>query len=283
MSKVAFLTMDVESLYETSIIQDSNIKKDHSFSCWEQTKVFTDLAEKMGCKTTLFVSTGFLPEVKDCLREAVANGHKVALHCVHHVPPMTQTPEDFEKDLIDGTKLIQDTVGTRPRGFRAPCFSMDQQRLSIVQKNGFDYDASSFNFKNIYGSGNLDLHSYEPINETVYRNNDFFEFSSSMANLFGKPYPISGGAYLRITPWFVIKPLLRHYLKTRDSWIFYVHPFEIRRGHFPKFPKLKLSGRLFLNKGRETYLKKIRKIISYAQKLGFKFTTIEDYIDKERR
>jgi len=77
------------------------------------------------------------------LRELVARGHEVANHSFDH-------PYDFRKlaraekrrQILDADAAIADAVGMRPRGFRAPSFSVDGVTLELLEEAGYAYDSS---------------------------------------------------------------------------------------------------------------------------------------------
>lgn len=77
------------------------------------------------------------------LRELVARGHEVANHSYDH-------PYDFRRlaraekrrQILDADEAIADATGLRPRGFRAPSFSIDAETLELLDEAGYAYDSS---------------------------------------------------------------------------------------------------------------------------------------------
>lgn len=85
-------------------------------------------------------------------------------------------------------------------------------------------------------------------------------------------------SYLRLAPWAAVKPSVKKYIKNANAYLFYVHPFETYCGELPKYKELSLFERLFVSRGRKSYLKKIRNIIEMLIKNGYEFSSIEDYL-----
>ena len=71
-----------------------------------------------------------------------------------HVRPMTLDIEEFRLDLHRSRAIMKEINGKRGLGYRAPCFSLDRERLDIVRDTGFAYDASRIEFGShpLYGS-----------------------------------------------------------------------------------------------------------------------------------
>lgn len=276
--KVAFFTMDVESYYDTSCVKEKCPPLDSAFTCAEEIKSFTKLLEKYGARASLFLTVDFLPYCLPYLKEARVKGHQIDLHGYQHLPPLTQDVNEFRNDISRALAEIQDNFQKKPAGYRAPCFGIDQERLQIIKDEGFIFDSSSMEFKTSRNAGGLDLSDYEKINEVVYSRDGFYEIKPCISKLFGKNFPVSGGGYLRMAPWFLVKRLIRKYLRHSDAYLFYVHPFELSKKKLPLPEGLSFGEKLYINRGRKSYLRNIEKIIRMLKRRGFSIVTIEDFI-----
>jgi hypothetical protein len=147
----------------------------------------------------------------------------------------------------------------------------------VVEKY-FAYDSSNLGFKEACADATFSLDDYEKNNDIVYKKNNFYEFRPCSGSLFGKLLPVSGGAYLRLVPWCFAFHSLKKYIRTHESYLFYVHPFELCTKKEECVKKLKFTDRLYINIGRRSYYKKIEKIINFLKKEGYVFTTPEEYI-----
>lgn len=281
MAKYAFFTMDTESYYDTSCVRESNLTPQPEFSCKEEIKTFAELLQKYNAKGTFFVTGEFVPQSMEYLKYAVQNSHALGLHSYKHVSPLTQPLTEFDEDIKRSIDLFKNELGTAPKGYRAPCFGIDEDRLSVIKKYGFTYDSSSLGFSRADNSGVINLESYKKINDVVYEKDSFYELKICLVNFFGKMIPVSGGAYLRLTPWFLSKYLVKKYIKNADAYMFYVHPFEISKKKLPLDRKMSFAEKLFIIRGRKSYLGKIEKIIKMLKKQGYSIITVEDFIGQE--
>ena len=84
MEKLAFFSMDVESYFDTSCVKKSGMKVDQQYNCAEDILKYVHFLDKYNIKGTFFVVADFIKYAKPYLLEAIAHGHEIALHCLHH-------------------------------------------------------------------------------------------------------------------------------------------------------------------------------------------------------
>jgi peptidoglycan/xylan/chitin deacetylase (PgdA/CDA1 family) len=60
--------------------------------------------------------------------------------------PMQLTLSEFRDDVVRARKVLEDVSGREVVGYRAPSFSIDHKRLTILQGCGFRYDSSHHPF-----------------------------------------------------------------------------------------------------------------------------------------
>ena len=276
-SKTAFMTMDVESFYDTEFLLHREIQRIPEYSQEDSIKDYIQLLEKYNIKGTFFTVATSLTIAGPYLKQAASNGHEIALHGLDHQSPCDMTLNQFKEKTICGKKQIEDQLQVKINGYRAPCFGINDERLKILKEEGFSYDSSHLDFSTVIKSGKIDLSEYHELSDSIYKKDSFFEFALSKTTFFGKTIPVSGGAYLRLIPWTVVKYLVKKYIKNHNNYIFYVHPFEISRKKNPVIKPLSFGEKIFLNKARKQYLKKIEWIIKYLIKNGFEFQTMKDY------
>ena len=273
--KYAFMTMDIESLYDIMVLKD-RLKYDKEYSLEEGIKIYTDLLDKYNIKSTLFLLNSSLDNSKDYLLNAIKNGHEIALHGLNHVSPLEDN--NFKENIKLAKDNIENELNIKIKGYRAPCFGVNEDIINIIKDLDFKYDSSNLDFKDAIKSGKIDLNNYDKLNDNIHKNGNFYEYSLNKINFFGKIIPISGGAYIRLIPWFLLKHFVKKAIKKTDSYIFYVHPYELINKKLPKFKNLNFKEKLFLKIGRKTYIKKIEFIINYLKKQGFSFMTMNEYI-----
>jgi peptidoglycan/xylan/chitin deacetylase (PgdA/CDA1 family) len=187
---------------------------------------------------------------------------------------LTRPPEAFAADLERSKNALEDAIGTTATGYRAPCFSLDRQRLDRVQSMGFGYDSSRIDFSSHPLYGHLDMDGYRPLSPSVFRRHDFFEFQVSTLRFWGKNIPVSGGGYLRILPWALMRRLVARYLRGQELYVLYIHPFELSPQASPPLPRdVPLPARVRFRLGRRTTPDKLRKLIALLRQNGYRFMT----------
>ncbi|GAC1544030.1 MAG: hypothetical protein NVS3B10_08170 [Polyangiales bacterium] len=79
------------------------------------------------------------------LRGAVRAGHAVGNHSLSHLYDLTRRDvAAMAKDVDEGALAIERAVGARPRGFRAPGYTITDALFTVLHGLGFAYDSSVF-------------------------------------------------------------------------------------------------------------------------------------------
>ena len=197
--KKAVLTLDVEDWYHLDYFDRHEC--DTNNSLLDGLDVYVDLLESLSLPSSFFV-LGEIAESKiDFFKGLVKSGHDVGSHGWNHIRPMTLGIDEFRADLHRSRDVMKEINGERGFGYRAPCFSLDRERLDIVRDSGFAYDSSRIDFGSHPLYGSIDMHGYDNLSEAVYRSGEFMEFEATTLSVLGKNIPISGGGYLRLFPW----------------------------------------------------------------------------------
>ena len=277
MDKIAFFSMDIESLYDTFILKDK-AKYNEAYSYEEKMIDYLNLLDKYNIKATLFVTITSLNKVKDILKEAIKRGHEVALHGLTHKSPMDMTEIEFINNLKEGKRILETELNTSVIGYRAPMFGIDDNKIELIKKEGFLYDSSDLSFRRAIKSGGIDLESYTKDYDFIHHKDNFYEFSMSKVSAYSSYMPVSGGGYLRLVPWFVYKYYINKFLRKYNSYMFYCHPFETSYSILPKFSGLNKRERMYLSVGRFNYLYKTKKVIKTLIRKKYKFYNLKEYI-----
>lgn len=272
--KYAIFTMDVEAFSDTGCISSS--KNPVELDTLDGFDAYIRILDKHGIKGTLFTVGSLAPQMEDRLKSAMANGHRLALHGLHHTAPMDQPVETFRQEIATAKDSLSQLFQTEISGYRAPFFSLDRQRLDVLQELGFKYDSSNLDFRLADHTVKLDLDAYTPCGGGIFRKDDFFEFSMSKQKIPGGFYPVSGGGYLRLLLWWFIKPTVKRYIKHSDYYVFYLHPFELTSQKIPLCKDLKFRDKYYLQAGIRSYGKRIEWLIRMLKKMGYSFVTFED-------
>jgi len=104
---------------------------------------FCELFEALGVRATFFVigrDAGIAPAR---LRAAASAGHEIGSHSFAHDYALSRrTREEIAQDLALAERAIEDACGSRPRGFRAPGYTLSPELLDAVRDRAYAYDSS---------------------------------------------------------------------------------------------------------------------------------------------
>lgn len=262
MAKIAFMTMDVESYYDTMCLKGTDVVVDDRFSCAEQIDKYLSLLDKYNIKATFFVTVSFLPLCKNFLLKAINNGHEIALHCYEHEILKNLPKEEFDALIKKSKEILKQELGVEPVGYRFPCFEYKDQLLDVLKDNGFIYN-SSMSMR----EGN------------VFNVNGLYEIPLIHKYIFSKKILLSGGGYGRVLPRKIYLKWVKKYISKHDYFIVYFHPFEIYEGELPLPSKTNVNVKAFINNGRSDYLNRIEEIIHFLIENGYQFSTIKGYLE----
>lgn len=275
--KYAVFTMDLECFTDTECVANSGAQV--ASEMLDGFDIYIRLLEKYNIRATLFTLCNTAAKMREKLSNCIRRGHQLALHGWNHIAPLLIEPERFRTETATAKNFLEREFGVKIRGYRAPCFSLDNQRLDILRQLGFHYDASRNDFSPARHTVQMDMGGYLEVTSGVFRDKDFCEFGLSHGKLFGMNFPISGGGYVRLFNWAVMKAAIRRYLRTHDYYVFYLHPFELSRERVPPIQGLKGYDQFYLNYGHRRFANKVEEIIRMLQGEGYEFVTFDELTD----
>ncbi len=187
-----------------------------------------DLFRRHHVEATFFVLGWVADRFPDLVKEIERGGHEVASHGYSHRLLTFMQPEEFRVDLQRSLEVLAKATSQEVRGFRAPSFSLTQKTLwavDILKESGIRYDSSVFPvaFHPEYGIADADLRPYRLADGLT-------ELPMSVAEVFGRRIPCSGGGYFRLYPYALTRWLMRRCNEHGRPVIFYVHPWEADPG-----------------------------------------------------
>ncbi len=104
---------------------------------------FCELFSTLGVRATFFVIGREAAIAPESLRSAAAAGHEIGSHSYAHDYALSRrTREQIAQDLALAERAIEDACGQRPRGFRAPGYTVSAALLDAVRERGYVYDSS---------------------------------------------------------------------------------------------------------------------------------------------
>jgi polysaccharide deacetylase family protein (PEP-CTERM system associated) len=273
--RYAVLSMDVEDWYHLDYFSD--LAPFRSASMLDGLDVYLSLLKQHSIRTTFFVLSELAERLGGTLRAMSDAGHEIASHGVAHKRPLKMTTDEFAEDLRQSKATLENVVQRSVEGFRAPCFSIDRSRLEEVRKAGYTYDSSRIDFTGHPLYGSLDVDDFDTVCPGHAVQRGFHEFEVSTLPVLGKRLPVSGGGYLRIAPWAIMRPLIQRYVNRNPIYVLYIHPFELSPRPLPAAAaKLSLPQRVRFGLGRAGVARKLEKLVWLLKHEGFSFVTFRD-------
>jgi len=276
--KKAIMSIDVEEWYHLEYLD--SCEKDRS-----QVKMvpailnFLDLLDEFRIRAVFFVLADIAEEYFDILSEIRERGHEIGCHGLNHSLLHDMSTEQFRNDAAEAKNKLENLLGSGTvKGYRAPCFSMDRGKLDVLSEIGFEYDSSYIRFSKHPLYGEIDMDGFVKEQSLVYSRDGFYEFEIPTLNIAGTNIPISGGGYMRLFPFFLIKMLFRRYLKRNENILFYIHPFEMTNTKIPFSSGTGFIKRFRASTGRRNNMRKLRKLIMWMKDTGVEFATPSDFI-----
>lgn len=187
-----------------------------------------DLLDEHGTQATVFTLGWVARNYPTLVREVARRGHEIACHSYRHQVVSRMAPQSFRADTIMAKSILEDVVGVRINGYRAPNFSITpgtEWAFQILEEEGFLYD-SSVNpvWHKLYANQHAPRFPY------LLPNTDLLEVPIATCRVAGINLPIGGGAYLRLLPYSYTRLGLAalNHLERKPATM-YVHPWEIDR------------------------------------------------------
>jgi len=273
--KYAIFSMDIEDWYHLDYFAGKPI--DPSQTMIDGLDVYRDILAHYQIPSSYFVLGELIEPLASKLQQLSKDGADIGVHGWSHLRPLLVEPIELMKDLTKAKKLLEDVIQKPVLGYRAPCYSLDRERLDVVRDVGFAYDSSRILFKEHPLYGTLDMVGFSEQRPNVFRLEDFFEFQLSTLPLAGRNVPVSGGGYIRIFPWFLMGKLIRNYLRHNEIYLLYIHPFELSRKGPPALPKgISISTRARFTLGLGGVEKKLHKLVQLLKAEKYEFITFAD-------
>lgn len=267
------ISVDLEDWYHICDFDNSIILKD-----WEKYHVrlennvckILSIFDQFNVHATFFIVGMIAKNSPELIKRIAAAGHEVATHGFSHRRIFDMTKHEFEEDLLESKRYIENAAGKKVLGYRAPEWSLKQNNiwaLDILKKHGFRYDASVVPLSHLSGN-HFKPYPYEI--KTKYGN--IVEFPLSTFRCFWERIPFSGGLPMRITPYFYVLGYAKKINRMGYPVMFYLHPWEFDSEHI----KIELpANRKFMHYcNLESASKKIMLLLERME-----FSTIEDVLE----
>lgn len=273
-----FLSLDLEEWYHLEYFQ--KFKHEKNPLMLKKLSPFFDLLDKYNIKITVFVLGELIDSHLDLIKEINNRGHEIAIHGWDHHLLTSKSTKDFINEIRQTKECLESIIKNPVVGYRAPCFSLNNEKFKALSEIGIKYDSSFIQFKEHPLYGSLDMDDSLRIDDIIYKKFDIYEFELPTIKILSKAIPISGGGYFRLFPRLIFSILWKKYLRKNHNFTMYIHPFELTD------LKINLNGFGFLNKirfsiGRKNNLEKLDWFIQKSLKSNFNFSTMSSYIKSQ--
>ena len=101
-----------------------------------------DLLQRHHFQATFFVPTWVAEKYPDALHAIVSAGHEVGAHGVRHQSPSKLSPEEETRVLSQSQSVLEQAIGKKIAGYRAPAGALGPSTLELVAKAGFLYSSN---------------------------------------------------------------------------------------------------------------------------------------------
>jgi polysaccharide deacetylase family protein (PEP-CTERM system associated) len=237
------LSFDIEEHFQVSGLASAIKREDwdrHSSRVENNTDKILNILERHEVKATFFVLGWIAKRHAGLINKIAAAGHEIASHGNEHKLIYDMTPEEFAKDSQESLKIIEDIIGKKVTGFRAPSFSLsgnDIEKFQILADSGIAYDSSLFPVKHFrYGDA-----TSVPLAPFDIKNNGraiLKEYPMTVVDFMGRRIPAGGGGYFRLYPDFFTRYNFRRVNAEGRPVIVYLHPWEFD----PDQPRVEGAG-----------------------------------------
>ena len=185
------------------------------------------ILDRYGLKATFFFLGWIADRYPEAVSEVAQKGHEVAIHGYEHRLIYTQSPVEFEADVVRAVEAVRKAYDGPILGYRAPTFSIRKDTLwalDVIRKLNFQYDSSIFPIqRERYGIIDIQDGPHEISDGLI-------EFPMSTMGFLGRKLPVCGGGYLRLFPLALTCHAINELNRKRQPAIVYLHPWELDPG-----------------------------------------------------
>lgn len=231
-----------------------------------------NLCDRIGVKATFFILGWVAETAPEIVAEIARRGHEIACHSYRHQLVYSQTPDDFERDLLMALDHIEAATGKRPTAYRAPGFSINAEStwaFDILARNGIEIDASVFPAPRAHG-GLPGFPVGKPCLLELASGQQLKIFPMSYGMVLGRRLIFSGGGYFRLLPYSALKLGFNR----SDYVMTYFHPRDFDPDQ-PIIPGLSWVRRFKSYVGLSTSLSRLERLAGKTD-----FICIDDAINK---
>jgi polysaccharide deacetylase family protein (PEP-CTERM system associated) len=238
------LTFDIEEHFQVSAFWTSERRRQ-----WDSlesrveanTLKIANILASRSTKATFFVLGWIAERHPNLVKELAQCGHEIASHGYGHELVSLQTPKEFREDIRRSKDILENLIGAKILGYRAPSFSITSWAIEILVEEGFQYDSSVNERFRSRSTGQVGRPgACYPITTP---SGVLQEIAPSTITTLGMQLPVGGGGYFRLLPYSATRMLLKRLENQGSQLVIYLHPWELD----PAQPRMKGT---FISKAR---------------------------------
>ncbi len=258
------LTFDVEDYFQVEAFKDFiRYEEWPTYQCRvvENTQRIVEILDERHVKATFFILGWIAERFPSMVTQLASEGHEIATHGYAHQMVYKQTPAFFEDDLAKSVAVLEQLSGKPVLGYRAPTYSIVEESFwafDILIKHHLQYDTSIFPITHDrYG-----VPDSERFPHYIQRpdGNRILEFPLSTIRIGKWNFPVAGGGYLRLLPYWMLKRGIQSLNTHQQPCIMYLHPWELDPEQ-PRIANIPLKTRFRHYVNLHTTSTKLRRLI----------------------
>lgn len=274
-----YFSVDLEDWYHLEYLKKYNLEQKNYFV--SEVIHLLDYLDSKKVKITFFILGELVNIHSELIKEISNRGHEIAIHGWDHELLKNKSDDLFVKQISKAKNALEKLHSKNVIGYRAPCFSMNNQKFDLLKKLDIKYDSSYIKFTNHPYYGTLDISDFKLIEDHIYKKNGIYEFELPTIKFFNKLLPISGGGYFRMLNLKISKILIKSHFKKNNNFIFYTHPFELSNKTV-NLNSIKLIDKIRFSIGRKNNIHKTFEYIDFLIKHGCNFRTFDSYVNSHQ-
>ena len=253
------LTIDLEDWYQSSVDTSAPISK----RVIRNTNILLDCLKARAVQATFFVQGKVAETFPDLIQEIQRHGHEIQSHGYSHIPLHFLDADSFREDLCRSIEVIEGITGQKVTAFRAPDFSIDETNLwalDVLVECGIEVDSSIFPMKTWhYGISGAPLHPYEV---STPKGASLLEVPVAVWSLGKRRLPISGGGYLRLLPYAVLRRGMQAIEAVGRPGVLYCHPYEFAPNEIDEYTgQVNPLFAIYQKLGRKYFVRRIEQLL----------------------
>ena len=219
------------------------------------------ILEEAGVRCTFFALGRTAERYPHWIKRLHAAGHEIGTHGYGHDRLPMLNAISFRSDVRRSLDVIADLIGTRPKGYRAPYFSLGAAQswaYEILADEGLRYSSSALPVRRDH----VNAHPLAPIRITT-ASGTLVEMPASVIQIAGRRLPIAGGGFWRALPRIVIDVAARRIAHEGRALVLYLHPHEFDPENLRSHKGM--ARNVYVNFGRRSVAQKLQFILKRFQ------------------